>query len=242
MQKRAGVGGKKKAVGTMTEILVLHGWATSIEKWGPFFDELKAFNIKLNLPAIPGLTKKIGKAWTLETYADWLKKIIGNKKVILMGHSNGGRIVLSFASKYPQNLKKIILIDSAGIYHNEFPLQIKRLVFKSIAKLGKKFTNSNYLRKFLYKLTGESDYKNASNLQQQTMVNLISQDLTPILRKVKVPTLIIWGEDDKTTPLSDGKLMKKLIHNSQLKIIQNAKHSPHFSHPKEVSKIIYEYL
>lgn len=229
-------------MGAVKEILVLHGWATSIEKWGPFVKLLSEKGIKPIIPLVPGLTKKISQPWTLNDYVSWLKKMVGTKKITLLGHSNGGRIALAFARKYPQNLKKLILIDSAGIYHNELPIRVKRAIFKTLAKIGKKITPSNKLRDLLYKLTKESDYKNADKVQQQTMVNLISQDLTPILTKIKTPTLIIWGKDDKTTPLSDGKLMKQLIPDSQLKIIADSKHSPQFTHPKEVIRIINEYL
>ena len=74
------------------------------------------------------------------------------------------------------------------------------------------------------------------------MINLINTDLTSILSNIKTPTLIIWGENDKITPLSDGKLMHKLIENSNFFIIKDAKHSPQFTHTNEVVKKIHEYL
>lgn len=242
MQKRAGMGRKKEKMGAMTEILALHGWTTSIEKWGPLVEGLLEKNIRLKIPSIPGLTKKISKSWTLEDYIDWLKKQIKTKKVVLLGHSNGGRIAIAFSATYPQSVKQLILIDSAGIYHNEFPIKIKRFLFKSAAKLGKKITLPENLRNLLYKLAKEEDYKNADPLQRQIMTNLISQDLTPILSKIKIPTLLLWGEKDKTTPLSDGKLMHKLIKGSKLEIIKGARHSPHYTNSKEVAEKINEYL
>jgi len=77
---------------------------------------------------------------------------------------------------------------------------------------------------------------------KQTMINLISVDLKPILPQIKIPTLIIWGADDRITPLSDGILMNELIKNSELKIIKNARHSPQFTDAEEVSEIITKYL
>lgn len=226
----------------MTEILALHGWTTTIEKWGPFVTQMAKLGMRIKIPLVPGLTKKITKPWTLTDYVNWFKKMVGDKKVILLGHSNGGRIALAFAAKYPQNLKALVLIDSAGIYHHELPLKVKRFLFNSLAKLGGKITSQEKLRNILYKLSGESDYKNASPLQRQIMVNLISLDLTPILKKITTPTLIIWGQKDKITPLADGKLMHKLIKGSKLEIIEGAKHCPQYTHPKEVAKIICEYL
>lgn len=216
-------------------IIVLHGWATETDKWGPFLKEIKAELFK-----IPGLTQKINKPWTLDDYVEWLKKKIG-KKIILIGHSNGGRIALAFTAKYPEKVEKLILIDSAGIYHNELPHRLKMFVFRTVAKIGKAITTSERLKVLLYKLAREGDYKNANPIQRQTMINLISTDLTPILPQIKVPTLIIWGRDDKTIPLSDGKLMHRLIKGSKLKIV-DGRHSPQFTNAKEVAKIINEYL
>lgn len=232
-------------MGTMnksSKLLILHGWATSTGKWGPFIKALTAQGLQPELLKIPGLTEKTDGPWDLDDYVKWLKEKVGNHKVILLGHSNGGRISLAFCAKYPEKVKNLILIDSAGIYHNELQLKIKRLLFKNIAKVGKKIAPSESLRNILYKLAGESDYKNADSLQQQTMINLISVDLTSILEKITVPTLIIWGENDKTTPLSDGKLMHKHIKDSLSEVIKNAKHSPQFTDPEKVAKIIHEYL
>lgn len=242
MQKGKSMATKEKKMGTMKEILALHGWTITIEKWGAFVTQMAKLGIRIKILLVPGLTKKITKVWTLEDYVDWLKKQVGTKRVILLGHSNGGRIALAFAVKYPNCVSKLILIDSAGIYHDQLPLKMKRFLFRGVAKLGKKIIPSENLRNILYKLTRESDYKNATPLQRQIMVNLISLDLTPILKKIKTPTLIIWGQNDKTTPLADGKLMHKLIKNSKLEILKGSGHSPHYTKSGKVAKIINEYL
>lgn len=229
-------------MGTVKKILALHGWSTSTQKWGPFIEESVKRNINIKILPIPGLTKKVKKVWDLMDYVDWLATKIKTKKVILLGHSNGGRIALAFALKHPEKVRKLILIDSAGIYHNEIYLKAKRVLFKNLAKLGKQITSSEKLRNLLYKIIGESDYRNADPIQKQIMLNLISYDLTKFLKRIKTPTLIIWGKQDRITPLSDGKLMNKLINDSKLEVIKNAKHSPQFTNPEEVAKIIYEYI
>ena len=226
------------------KLYILHGWTYSTEKWNPFIELLKKNGLEPHMLNVPGLTEKTDKIWRLEDYTEWLNETLKKEKskVILMGHSNGGRIALNFGIKYPQKLDRLILIDSAGIYHNELSVSIKRLIFKNIAKIGKKLSVSARLRNILYKIAGESDYKNATPVMKQTMINLINSDKFLSLDKVEVPTLIIWGREDKTTPLSDGKLMHKLIKNSNLQIIENARHSPMFTNPEEVAKIIYEYI
>ena len=238
MQKGKSVANQKKKMGTLKKALILHGWTYSTKKWEPFTTSLKDKGIQAELLKIPGLTEKLDDVWNINNYVDWLNEKIGSNKVILIGHSNGGRILLAFSLKYPQKIKHLILIDSAGIYHNELPIRLKRFVFKNIARFGRKITKSESLRKFLYKLSRESDYEKASPIIRQTMINLITFDISNSLNKVKAPTLIIWGENDKATPLSDGRTMHKLIKESKLHIIKSARHSPQFTHVNQVIQII----
>lgn len=225
-------------------IIILHGWTKNLDKWKDLIDALEKKGIKTNLPKIPGLTEKSEKIWNLPDYVEWLKNIVDKQKgkVILIGHSNGGRIVLSFSNRYPEKVEKLILIDSSGIYHNELPLKIKRIVFKAITKVGKRLTSSEIFKNLLYKFARESDYKDLDENVKQTMINLISSDLKPILPQIKIPTLIIWGAQDKITPLADGLLMNRLIKNSKLEIISDAHHSPMFTHAKKVADIIINNL
>ena len=231
----------EKKMGTLNKVYILHGWTYSTDKWKPFVEFLKQKGIDSTLLKIPGLTEKLDKAWKIEDYIEWLKNKVGNK-VILIGHSNGGRIALNFAIKYPDRLDCLILIDSAGIYHDDLAVKTKRYVFKGISKIAKKFTSSEKLRTLLYKVVGETDYKNANPLMRQTMVNLINSDKSLKLDKIIVKTLIVWGEKDQVTPLSDGRIMNRLIKDSKLYIVKEAKHSPQFTHPREVSDIISKKL
>ena len=228
----------------MKKVIILHGWTKTRAKWREFLDALEKKGIKGYLPKIPGLTGGLKKVWELADYVDWLKNIVDKEKgkVILVGHSNGGRIVLAFTNRYPEKVAKLVLINSAGIYHNELPLIIKRSVFKIVAKIGKKLTSSERIKNLLYKLAGEFDYKDLNDNVKQTMINLISADLKPILPQIQTPTLIIWGGEDKIIPLSNGRLIHKLIKDSKLQIIEDARHSPQFTNPERVAKIIYEYI
>lgn len=220
-------------------IYILHGWSYSVEKWTPFVKDLESKGFKINLLKIPGLTEKINKPWSIENYDNWLyKKLENEKKIILIGHSNGGRIAMAFAIKYPDKVSKLILIDSAGIFHNEVFLRTKRILFGSLAKIGTKIVSNKNLRDFLYFLARERDYKNASPNMKRTMVNLIESDKTLKIDRISVPTIIIWGQDDRITPVSDGKILSERIVNSKLYIINDARHSPQFTHSQQVCDII----
>ncbi len=226
------------------KVYILHGWAYSTEKWQPFLIELKKHGITAEMLKIPGLSAPLNSVWELNDYVEWLKKIIDKEKekVVLLGHSNGGRILIAFAAKYPEKIKQLILIDSAGIYHNELPIRFKRNIFKTLAKIGKKLNNSERIRNLLYKIAREGDYRKAEPIVRKTMTNLIKVDLRQILSQIPIPVVIIWGAEDKITPLKDGQLMQRKLTKASLHIIPHARHAPQFSHPEKVAKIVDEFL
>jgi pimeloyl-ACP methyl ester carboxylesterase len=223
----------------LKKIYILHGWAYTTEKWGPFVLDLKKKGFDVELLKIPGLTAPLSEVWNLDNYVAWLKDILDKEKeVILLGHSNGGRISLAYTAKYPKYIKHLILIDSAGIYHNELPIRLKRFVFGRAAKVGKLFTKSKKMRAMLYRFTREHDYEKADPIVRQTMLNLIRADLQDILPTVSVPTTIIWGQEDTVTPVHDGELMHEKIPHATFHTVQDARHSPMFTHEEKVAEII----
>lgn len=229
-------------MGTLNKkIYILHGWTTNTEKWQPFLSELSKNGIACEFLKIPGLTAPLDKPWTLDNYVEWLKNIFeGQGSVTILGHSNGGRIALAYAKKYPESTEQLFLIDSAGIYHKDFIAKSKINLFKALSVIGKKFTNSQGAKNLLYKLAQESDYNDATPIAKETMKNLISVNLLPQLQDIKTPTIIMWGEKDTITPYNGAVVMSQGLPNSKLFTIKDAKHSPQFTHVAEVVKIIKE--
>jgi pimeloyl-ACP methyl ester carboxylesterase len=88
------------------------------------------------------------------------------------------------------------------------------------------------LKERIYKRISADDYTATPNLKE-TFLKIINEDLSGYLPKINQPTLIIWGENDKTTPLGDAKIMKEKIKNSKLVVLENAGHSCFLNKPKE---------
>ena len=224
------------------KIIILHGWSYSLDKWSDFVIEMNKEGYACELLTIPGLTEKLEKAWTLDDYVSWLDTKLEDKNNILLGHSNGGRIAIAYTATYPQKVSSLILIASAGIVHNDFKTTSKKIIFKILAKVGKLITRSETLKKFMYKLAREQDYYGASPVMKQTMLQLISVDVLPLLTKIQTPSLLIWGEQDQVTPIEDGLLMANTLARPTLATLPTARHAPQFTHAQEVVKIIDEYL
>ncbi len=168
------------------------------------------------------------------------------KKVILIGHSFGGRIAIKYAVKYSDKIEKLVLTGAAGIKHS---LSKKQKIFYIVAKTGKTIFSlpvinkfQKFAKKFLYKIVREKDYQKANLKMKEIMKNVLAEDLTPILDKIKITTLLVWGRLDNSTPLSDGKLMNEKIENSELVIFDDANHSLPYQKPVEFVRNIIKFI
>jgi len=234
------LGGEETQVGALdNKLYILHGWTTNTTRWEPFLETLEKQGIEPVFLKIPGLSADIDRPWNIDDYVEWLAKTLPeNKKVSTLGHSNGGRILLSFALKYPERLEQIFLVDSAGIRHNDFLSVAKRNIFKTASRIGKKITSSQKAKDALYQVAQESDYNNASPIMKETMKNLIAVDLSNDLKRISTPITIIWGKNDRITPFTDALVLKNELQKSKLFPIEGAMHSPQFSNTNQVVEIV----
>jgi pimeloyl-ACP methyl ester carboxylesterase len=222
-------------------VYVVHGWTYNLDKWQPIVPLLQKAGIELTFLKVPGLTAPSDKVWNIDDYVEWLKGELKNEKQpIVIGHSNGGRIALRFENTYPGRIKKLILIDAAGVPHEQASSRLKLSVLKVISKLGKPLKHIPLVKKAFYRLIGAQDYLQAPSNMKKTMQNMLDANELIKFDKVSVPTTLIWGAHDQQTPLSDGKFMEQHIPDATLHTINGSRHAPMFTHSEEVAKLIVE--
>jgi len=226
----------------MKNIVLLHGWALKINSgWRPFIQLMEAKGFRVYFPQIPGLSgKNLDKTWDLYTYADWHKQYINKNKIrdfCLLGHSFGGSIAITYTSQVKNQAKGLILISSSGIRKKSLP---KKIINK-ITKIFKIFfliypicLLKDLVRKLWYRILGSGDYLQTDGFSSKTFIKIINFDLTPLLIKISCPTLILWGAEDKDTPLKEGQIMHDKIKNSQLHVFANASHGLPFQKKNEL--------
>lgn len=215
-------------------ILFLHGWGSNLNC---FIDSINLLKVKYRVLAIDlpgfGLSSEPSCSYCVDDYCNIIIKFLKKieiKKVVLIGHSYGGRIIIKLNNKndLPFNIEKNILIDSAGIKHKlSLKNRIKVRIYKLFKYIINIIPNKNLKNNILDRLKshyGSDDYKNATEIMRQTLVKSISEDLTNEIKNIQTETLIIWGENDKDTPLSDAEFINKNIKNSGLVVIKNVGH------------------
>ncbi|MEK7137297.1 MAG: alpha/beta hydrolase [Patescibacteria group bacterium] len=242
-------------------LLCLHGWgkAVSSSAFDALRKELESANVQVIAPNLPGFGKSAEPphVWTVDDYADCMEELIrelGLKNVHLLGHSFGGRIAIKLAARQGSLrdsaqhdkfwLFHLYLCGAAGLPQRRY---LKRFIGHSLAKLGKTFLAIPGLRALatpartlLYKVLREHDYEQASERMRETMIKVISEDLTSYLSSITVPTDLFWGEEDTMTPLADGELMNKKIVQSELHVFSGVRHRVHIERAKEIAEVILQ--
>ena len=232
-------------------VLLLHGWGANYKSFTPLIELLKT---KYRVLAIdyPGFgeSSELDRSFTVDDYADIVASFLISldiKKVILVGHSYGERIIIKLNSR--KNLgfaiEKNVLIDAAGLKdHKDLKTIVKIKTFKALKKIANVLPIDEERKKELereLKLKfGSSDYSKASKVMQETLVKAVNEDLTDLLKNMK-ETLLIWGDSDTVTPMWMAKKMESDIENAGLVVL----HGGHFSYlddPITFMKVISSYF
>lgn len=235
----------------MYTFLILHGWNLSADRFLPLQKELVRRGYKVHCADLPGfgMSGFPDHPLYLSDYVDFVSKYVkGNNldKIILIGHSFGGRISIKLAAGDPKYLRVLILTGVPGIN----PVSpIKMRFFLLLAKIGNIAFSLPLLskprdmaRKLLYKAAHASDFYNTNKKMRKTFKNIVRENLIPYLSQIRVPTLLLWGEEDKIIPVSSAQKLQKLIKNSKLEIIDNARHGVPWTHPKEFADEVEKFL
>lgn len=211
-------------------LLVLHGWEQTLEVMRPLGERL-SWNRQVHLIDLPGFGQSpwSGQDWNTRDYAMCILSYMdkrGIRQADLLGHSFGGRIALRITSEWSGRVRRLVLIDSAGLPPKRNFLQKSRMMW--IRCLGILFallpdSLSIRLLRWHGNRYGSDDYRNAGVLRG-TLVKTVIEDQTTNASLVKAPTLLLWGECDTATPVEMAYRFHHLIPNSKIVVLPNKDH------------------
>ena len=226
-------------LGKGDNLIFLHGVWNYSKTYLPLLKELsKKYTVYASdLPGF-GRTNNPIEIWTYEDYSNFLYKFIKKIKInefVLVGHSGSGGIAIVFASKYTKLIKELFLIDSVGVQDKiSFFTFVRVILIKTfreflsfrglitLKSMGLSFLN-NFFRHGFYIFKVIKRNKNC-NLDES-------------IKKIKTKTLLLWGNKDEYFPLDHANKFKKLLKNSELKVIKG-NHDWCLMHPEKIKELL----
>lgn len=217
--------------GSGKDIVLLHGWGQNIQMMRPIGDKL-CDKFRITIIDFPGFgeSNEPKEAWDVDKYTTLVEELVKKldiKNPIMIGHSFGGRVSIKYSSR--NKVDKVVLFGSPCI-RNEKNVSKKVKFLKKI----KKIPGLNLLGEFMKKFIGSRDYKAASPIMRQTLVNVVNEDLSEDAKKIKAPTLLIWGENDTEAPLEDAKELEKILKDGALIVLPGT----HYAYLENLNHVI----
>lgn len=237
-------------MGEGNPVILLHGWLADLETMRPIANSL-CQNFKVYLVDIVGFGKSDLPEHPLNTddFGDFLAEFVNTLKIenpILIGHSNGGRMIINAVGRGIVAPRKVVLIDSAGLVPKRKPkYYIKIAIFKAGKAVLNKLPDVGIFKKFKEKLfnrVGSADYRASAPVLRETMKKIINEDMTDKLPNINVPTLLIWGTNDQDTPISDARKMEKLIPDAGLVEYPGAGHFSYLQNIHNCNAVLKEFF
>jgi pimeloyl-ACP methyl ester carboxylesterase len=258
-----------KIYGNGNPVLCIHGFGASLFSWRNFVDPLSQ-NYQLILIDLKGSgdsPKPPGSGYSPQDHADLIYKFILDrdlKNLTLVGNSFGGALALLLSVRLIENepgrLRALVLIDP-GAYPQYIPGYLKLIGFPVIGALAVYLTPAKWmativLRLAYYdpkKITDEQIAAYAAPLAApggkhallETGKRIIPKNIDELLARYKdinVPTLIIWGKQDKIISPDAGKLLVQAIQNSSLHWVDQCGHVPQEERPEATVPLVLEFL
>ena len=236
--------------GTGRPLLLLHGWGVSSELFAPILDGLR-LGRQLIVPDLPGFgaTPAPGAPWSVHEYAAWCVRLLdrlGIDTCDLIGHSNGGRIGIVMAARHPGRISRMVLTGSAGLRPRRSLRDAAHVrTYKALRAVERSSLMPGALRRSAKRRAdqrGSADYRAASGTMRGTLVRIVNEDLRGLLPGLRIPVLLIWGDQDTEAPIEDGRIMERLIPDAGLVVFEGAGHYAYLEQPGRFCRIVDVFL
>lgn len=220
------------------KLLFLHGYLSSSKS---FYYQTSFFARDFNVyaPDFKGFGENVGmdKPYSLDDYVDDLieyLRVNDIEKPLVIAHSFGARVAIKACARNPDIFEKLVLTGAAGLKPKP---TLKKMVKKTAFKMLSPFVKKQNLKRFYSK-----DYLALSGVMRESFKLIISEHLDNLVSSIKIPTLIVFGKNDRETPIYMAKKLNRLIVDSKLTIINGAGHFCFVDCPYKFNLEVREFL
>jgi len=219
-------------------LIILPGWEQNRSHWTSVLEKLATFT-EVSLIELPGFGSEplVSDTWGVPEYAQWVYQKVSQlsatqepePKVVLLGHSFGGRVAHYLACKYqPKWLKGLILYAAPVLYRPVWLTRLRLFLSKLANTLGLSKILPSRLKRLFY-----SDDLQHSRLsgKEQILRQVVGFDQTELLAQNNYCTVLLWGQQDTVVPVSIAKELKNKLAEAYLIVVPNQGHHFHLTNP-----------
>jgi pimeloyl-ACP methyl ester carboxylesterase len=221
--------------------------------WLPMYRQLAA-HFTVYVPTHPGYAgsqrpAEVESFIDLSRFYPWILQELRIGKAVLLGHFIGGWLAAEIAAMEPELVEKLVLVDAAGIKPERG--EIMDIFLHGIeGTRALSFHDATRMREHesIFPAARSPEERERQTLNREATTRYCwkpyaHDPLLPLmLGRLSLPTLIIWGREDRIVPLECGQMFHAAIAGSRLAVIDRCGHFPHFEQPEECSRMMLEFL
>ena len=221
-------------------IVYLHGWGRTRRDFMAVASQRPGMS-----PDLPGFgssvqpTVAMGSAeyatGVLEAITEWT----GPERVLLVGHSFGGRIALQIAASAPQSVHGLI-IAGTPLFRTEIKAR-PPMLYRAARRLHRLGLASDARLDSARKRYGSADYLAAKGVMREIFVRVVNESYETELAEVRCPTAFVWGRSDTAAPVEDARRAHRIVDGSVLQE-QDCGHDIHLEHPELFVELIDRFV
>lgn len=243
-------------------LVLIHGFGANKDNWTRIGKYLTSHFrvIALDLPGFGESGKDPDGDYSISNQAEWVKAFVramGIQSLYMGGNSMGGKIAGAYASRYPDHIKSLLLIAPGGVASSEHSEMFRRLkqgkpnplVARNVEEyerlLDFVFVKRPFIPHPIKKLLIQEAIDHQP-LNKKIFKQLrSSSDVPPLevlLNGLPVPTLIVWGSQDRVLHVSGAKILESVIPNARAEIMDSVGHLPMIEKPEKTAGLYLNFL
>ena len=241
--------------GAGPDLVIVHSLLTDRHAFDPVLADLSA-RFRVTLLNLPGFHGSKPVAASLDAYAAWALKAFDafaiSRDAILMGNGFGGTVALAFALAHGDRLAKLVLCDVAPGFPEEgkqaFRVMAAKVAEDGMGTIAEIAANRVFHAAYLAAHPEAVNERKAVLLRidpaafRAACTSLVEADLVPKLEKLKVPTLVVYGELDLATPPALNKLIASRVPGASATGLPGCGHCPPLEQPRAFLAAIGRFL
>ena len=207
------------------DLVFLHGYLSCKES---FYPQIAYFSrhFRVTAPDFPGFGKsdRIPAAWSVGDYADWLEGFFKEQGIVfpyVIAHSFGVRVALKCLAR--GLIDRAVLTGCAGIVKKRtMAYRIRVGGYRLVKRVSPRFAEAHF---------GSREYRSLTPLMRESYKKIVNEDLREEAGRIARPVLYLYGERDKETPLSSGRILHECTAGSKLAVFKGCGHFAHLEEP-----------
>ena len=246
-------------------IVLIHGTSASLHTWDGWVAALSPHRrvIRMDLPGF-GLTGPAPDAdYSMARYSDFMRDLLDLLKlneVVMAGNSLGGGIAWQTALAHPTRVRQLVLVDATGypLQPQSMPIGFRLAQISWLAPVTQKILPRSMIEASVRNVYGQPDkvspalvdryYEltlregNRASLTQRFQYRSNDAALAGQISQLRLPTLILWGSEDRLIPPDHAQRFQQAIAGSELQVFEGLGHVPHEEDPQATVQAVKNFL